>query len=62
MGDGLYSRLAWLPHPPKDFVARCHAASRAGEEIGNQLRVLASCVLDQNQMVPYQESLLCDVL
>jgi len=51
MGDGLYSRLAWLPHPPKDFVARCHAASRAGEEIGNQLRVLASCVLDQNQMV-----------
>ena len=48
-GLGLYQSLAWLPHPPADFVARCRALE-SEQEPGTKLQSLASYALDENDL------------
>jgi FkbH-like protein len=50
MTDDLYSCLAWLPPPPRNFAELCQRASESAGEIGAQLKLLASYALDQNQL------------
>lgn len=50
MSSNLYTRLAWLPEPPKDFYAQCSALLHTAENLGPRLRTLASYSLDQNQL------------
>ena len=49
--DSVYSSLAWLARPPADFTALCRAALDQPEGLGARLRALASCALDENQLI-----------
>jgi FkbH-like protein len=52
MTDDLYTRLAWLPPKPEDFVARCRAllADEGGADLGRRLQGLANFALDENAL------------
>ena len=47
----LYSDLSWLPPAPADFAAQCREALNHPTTLGQQLRVLATSALDENQLV-----------
>jgi FkbH-like protein len=57
--DSVYSNLSWLSRPPADFTALCRAALDHPEDqskghpegFGARLRALASCALDENQLI-----------
>lgn len=44
----LYTQLAWLPRQPKNFSSLCRTALDTSEDIGLQIRVLATYGLDEN--------------
>jgi FkbH-like protein len=46
----LYKRLLWLPAPPADFSARCKALASIDDNIGRQIRALATHALDEHQL------------
>src|SRR5688572_7254013 len=52
MTDDLYTRLAWLPPKPEDFVARCRGllAEDGGADLGRRLQALANFALDENAL------------
>jgi FkbH-like protein len=52
MTDDLYTRLAWLPPKPEDFVARCRSllAEETGGDLGRRLQGLANFALDENAL------------
>lgn len=50
MSQSLYSTLAWLPTPPKEFTALCRALPAADADLGPQLQALAGFGLDENQL------------
>jgi FkbH-like protein len=47
----LYSDLSWLTRPPADFKALCRGALDPQEGAGARLQALASCALDENQLM-----------
>ena len=49
--SAFYSDLSWLPRPPRDFNSLCRTASQESESLGARLRALASCGLDENQLI-----------
>lgn len=49
--SALYSELSWLPRPSEDFNAQCKAALQDGGPLGARIRALASCGLDENQLI-----------
>lgn len=46
----LYVELQWLPRAPKDYSQRLKAVGVSEEPSGSELRSLASCALDLNQL------------
>lgn len=46
----LYSELQWLPRAPREFAERLRALGNSTEPVGPELRELASCALDLNQL------------
>ncbi|MGC1524040.1 MAG: HAD-IIIC family phosphatase [Steroidobacteraceae bacterium] len=51
MSESLYADLEWLPRPPEDFTKRCRALRVATEDLGREVRALASFALDENKLV-----------
>src|SRR5581483_1699946 len=47
----LYSDLSWLPRVPSDFPQLCRSVLERPEGLGEQIRLLASSALDQNQLM-----------
>jgi FkbH-like protein len=50
MSLNLFRDLSWLPRPPHDFGARCHAILHGDNDPGPLLQALASFALDENQL------------
>jgi FkbH-like protein len=46
----LYVELQWLPRAPKDYSQKLKAVGVSKEPLGRELRSLASCALDLNQL------------
>jgi FkbH-like protein len=51
MSADLYTKLAWLPPAPDDFIARCRALGDASADVGRTIRTLAGHSLDLNQLI-----------
>ena len=51
MKRDLYLDLSWLPSSPADFNQRCRAAMESKEGLGEDIRQLAKCALDDNQLL-----------
>lgn len=51
MSGTLYTELAWLPKPPKDFSAQVKALAAEKTMDVQALRALANLALDENQLV-----------
>lgn len=49
--SALYSELSWLPRPSQDFSSQCKEALRNPESLGTRIKALASCGLDENQLI-----------
>ena len=49
--SALYSELSWLPRPAQDFSSQCKEALRDSQSLGSRIRALASCGLDENQLI-----------
>ncbi len=49
--SALYSELSWLPRPAEDFSSQCRSALQGPESPGSRIRALASCGLDENQLI-----------
>ncbi len=49
--SALYSELSWLPRPGEDFNSQCKAVLQDSESPGTRIRALASCGLDENQLI-----------
>ena len=47
----LYSGLSWLPQPPADFNTVCRNVLEHPEKLGQQIRMLASSALNENQLM-----------
>ncbi len=50
MLSDLYTQLSWLPRQPKNFSALCRTALDTSEDIGLQIRTLATYGLDENAL------------
>ncbi|PKO33218.1 MAG: haloacid dehalogenase [Betaproteobacteria bacterium HGW-Betaproteobacteria-7] len=57
MSQSLYSTLAWLPAPPREFAARCRALPVNAADLGSQLQALAGFGLDENQLTRLSRSI-----
>lgn len=51
MSNKTFSSLEWLPKPAADFASQCKAVLDIAEPVGRKLQLLATCALDQNQLV-----------
>ncbi len=50
MLSDLYTQLKWLPRQPKNFSTLCHSALNTTENLGEQIRTLATYGLDENAL------------
>src|SRR6516225_8694491 len=50
MTKSLYTDLSWLPPPPAQFSAQCHAAVDLSSGLGTYIQDLATHALDENQL------------
>jgi FkbH-like protein len=50
MSKDLYKDLLWLPPPPADFSAQCRAILESSENLGEQIRHLAACRMNEVQL------------
>lgn len=50
MSRDLFANLSWLPRPPDNFTARCRSLLDAGGGIGERIRELAACAMDEGQL------------
>lgn len=50
MHSDLHTQLAWLPRQPKNFSTLCRNALDASEDLGLQIRALATHGLDENAL------------
>jgi FkbH-like protein len=46
----LYRELAWLAKPPADFALRCKELANNPDDLGKQIRLLATHALDERQL------------
>jgi FkbH-like protein len=51
MSNKIFMDLEWLPKPPVDFSSRSKALLDDAKGAGRELRSLAACALDQNQLI-----------
>lgn len=55
--NSIYTELQWLPRAPQEFSARLKAATESQEPLGPQLKALAMCSLDLNQLTKLSKAI-----
>lgn len=54
----LYRDLAWLPRPNPNFRDACRSIQNGSEDLGRAIQSLASCALDDNQLMRLSKAIL----